>query len=532
MIVIDQSTTLRTLRGPGAPTRRAFLGTAGAVVGGAVAAATVGSPRAMARPRPRFADLALTSATIVDPASERVRRGCTVLVRGDLIVAVGRSGAVPVRDAARVVDLRGAYLLPGLCDMHVHTSYEDIDLPLHIANGVTTVREMWGHPWVHEWRNRIEAGSLLGPRYVIGSQIIDGSPTLWNDPQARPSAPIVAATPDQGRAAVRSEVAAGCDFVKIYSRVPAPVFAAIADECKRAGVRFGGHCPDDVPAECAAEAGMWSFEHLDGLWWSTSSRERELRHAIARIRIDPGNAYDSWFARIGALEWIAANSYDRRRADQLFERLRRSGSWQVPTLTLNHRIDVPDGSRDPRMKYVPSGDAEFWKLFVAGLQATRTPAQERQHEILFRRRERLVGAMAAAGVPLLAGTDLGTTYQFPGFSLHDEFAFLVDAGLSPMHVLRCATSEPARALGRSAVAGSVRAGHVADLVVLRADPLADIRNSRTIAAVVVRGQLVDAAARARLLADAGRAAAGNSPGVDTAPRRRTPGCGCAAHSVR
>lgn len=168
-------------------------------------------------------------------------------------------------------------------------------------------------------------------------------------------------------------------------------------------------------------------------------------------------------------------------------------------------------------------------MFAAGLQATRTPAQVRQHKILFRLRERMVGAMASAGVPLLAGTDVGTTYQFPGFSLHDELAYLVRAGLSPMHALRCATSEPARALGRASVAGSVRAGHVADLLALHADPLTDIRNTQRIAAVVARGRLIDPDDRARLLTAAEHAAhTGPANGVNNS-RRRAIGCRCNAH---
>jgi len=522
---------------PAPLSRRAFLNHAGMMVG---AAATIGTERnparastgIVARARSRYCDLALTHATLLDPATDRVLEDRTVLIRGQRIVTVGRSAETPLGDAAQVLDLHGGYLLPGLCDMHVHTSYEDIDLPLQIANGVTTVREMWGHPWVHDWRERIDAGTLLGPRYVIGSQIIDGYPTLWNDPTARPSAPIIATTPAQARAAVRSEAAAGADFIKIYSRLTARVFTAIADECARIGIRFGGHCPDQVSVEQAAAAGMWSFEHLDGLWWSTSAREPELRPAVAAITIDPAHAYESWFEQIGALEWIAATSYDPRRADRLFDRLRRARSWQVPTLTLNHRIDIPDGSHDPRMKYVPAGDAAFWKAFVSGLQATRTPAQQRQHALLFQRRKQLVGAAHQAGVGLLAGTDLGTTYQFPGFSLHDELAFLVQSGLPPMHALRAATSDPARALGTHASSGAIRAGYAADLLALTDNPLADISNTRSINATIVRGRLIDAAARRQLLQDAQQAAEAHSAtATDTAAPARRGGCGCTANAL-
>jgi hypothetical protein len=234
---------------------------------------------------------------------------------------------------------------------------------------------------------------------VIGSAIIDGSPTLWNDPNIRPSAPIVVVSASDARHAVRREVSAGATFIKVYSRVQREALEAIADECERQGVPFGGHCPDAVPVEDAADMDMWTFEHLDGLWWSTSSRHAELNRSLHNLRIDPSNAYESWFRQIGILEWNAANTYDRHRADRLFARLRRSGSWQVPTLTLNRRVDMPDGSNDPRMKYVPAGDATFWKQFAQNLQATRTPTEIKQHTVLFERRKQLVGAMAEAEAP-------------------------------------------------------------------------------------------------------------------------------------
>lgn len=420
---------------------------------------------------------------------------------------LGRSAEVPVPCDATVVDLRGRYLIPGLWDMHMHTSYSDIDLPLEIANGVTSVREMWGHPWVRDWQRQVEDGTLLGPRFVVGSAIIDGSPTLWNDPKARPSAPIVVTTAEQARRAVRSEVRDGASFIKVYSRLPHDALRALADECDRHGVRFGGHCPDAVSVEDAAGMGMWTFEHLDGLWWSTSSRHAELHRAVANIRVDPTEAYDSWFRQIGVLEWTAATSYDDRRAEHLFARLRRRGSWQVPTLSLNRRIDMPDGSGDPRMKYVPAGDAAYWAQFSRALAATRTAVEVQQHRVLFERRMRLVGAMADAEVPILAGTDTGTTYLFPGFSLHDELDLLVQSGLSPMRALQAATYEPAKALGIARNAGTIGVGKIADLVALDADPLADIRNAQRIHAVVARGRLITAAARRALLDDAQRAAA-------------------------
>jgi adenine deaminase len=186
------------------------------------------------------------------------------------------------------------------------------------------------------------------------------------------------------------------------------------------------------------------------------------------------------------------------------------------------RLDTPGDPGDPRMKYVPAETAAYWQIWSDTVTQGRTADQVKQHQVLFELRQQLVNAMSRAGVPIVAGTDTGTTYLFPGFSLHDELALLVQAGLSPAHALRAATYEPARFLGLEHSQGTVSKGKLADLVVLDADPLADIRNTQRIHAVLVDGRLVSSAERAQLLAGAAKAASGSAA---TAVAR----CGCHAH---
>jgi len=393
---------------------------------------------------------------------------------------------------------------------------------------VTTVRETWGQDFMYDWRRRIESGSLLGPRLVSGSKIIDGSPTLWNDSAPRPEAPVVVRNAQEARRAVRDAKRGGADFVKIYSRISRSAFHGIADESRRQGLRFGGHCPDDVSIEEAVRAGMWSFEHLDGVWWSTSGRQADIERKLAQIKIDPNAAYESWFEQIGVLEWEGGTSYRPDKAERLFARLRRHDSWQVPTLTMLQHLDLPGGADDPRMKYVPAGDAGYWKMWADEVNNGRTAEQVAQHRVLFALRKQLVGAMGRADVPILAGTDTGTTYLYPGFSLHDELALLVEAGLRPIQALQAATLEPAKFLGLHKSQGTVSVDKGADLVVLDANPLADIRNTQRIHAVLVGGRLIAAQERQQLLD--GAALAANPPGAAApAAARVSPGCGCRAH---
>jgi imidazolonepropionase-like amidohydrolase len=515
-----------------------------AATAGAIAALAANAAPAAARTTerggpehggPERGALALTHASVIDGTGAPPRPDTTVIVAGGRIVAVGSHHELGTRLPAGVstMDLTGKFLIAGLCDMHVHHSSPDIDPALFIANGVTTVRDMWGLPVFHDWRREIEAGRMVGPRMVIGSPIIDGTPTLWDANHPRPAPPDQVTTADDARRVVRQVLADGADFVKVYSRVPEVAFRALADEARRRRAVLVGHCPDTVPLTEAGDAGMRSFEHLFGMWFATSAREREIRRSLAALTVDPPNPYDDWFHKIHALEWRAAGAYQPAKAAAVFHRLAAQGSWQVPTLSMLRVLDMPDRvppPSDPRFAYVPPDVVTFWQSWVRALD--RTPTETVQRRELFPRLLRLVGDLRRAGVRIMAGTDTGTTYLFPGFSLHDELALLVKAGLTPMEALQAATVEPARFLGRQASAGTVEPGRNADLVVLDANPLADIHNTTKIHSVVARGRLIPPDQRARLLAGAARAAQ-RPPGAAPATFRRVGvGCGCGYHGPR
>jgi imidazolonepropionase-like amidohydrolase len=496
--------------------RRQALAAAGAA---GVAAVGVAGPAEAAGP-PGDA-LALTGATVIDVTGSPPRPDQTVLIRHGRIVGVGGHREISFPRGTTVVDLRGKFLIPGLCDMHAHSGDDRAAIypPLYLANGVTTVREMAGLPFLRQWRDRVADGTLAGPRFVVGSPLLEGSPPLWTDL----GAPYLEVTsPAEGRAAVRQVKADGADFVKVYSRLSPESYRAIVAEARRQRMTVAGHCPDLVSIGEASDAGQRSFEHVFWQWYSTSSREAEIRQALAAITIEAGD-YNGWFRQILPVDWLAARSYDRGKAAGLFGRLARNRSWQVPTLVMHRFLDRPDEAptADERLRYLPPGTSDFWQWIVENLYLPgRTPEGVAQHHELFRHRMRLVREMDRAGVPILAGTDLGTPYLYPGFSLHDELATLVAAGLTPLRALRAATLEPARYLGEAHRAGTVAPGKVADLVVLDANPLHDIRNTQRIHAVVVRGRLIDAEQRERMLDDVAAAAAGEADFQPSA------GCGC------
>ena len=430
--------------------------------------------------------IALRDVTLID--SSGVRSRATIVLADNEVLAVG-SCDLPLPRGSTVLDLAGKFVIPGLWDMHVHGAYMDrITLPLCLANGVTGIREMWGFPPIYELRERIERGEVLGPRLIVGSTIIDG-------PNSTLPGALIVSTPDEGRQAVRDAKAQGADFVKVYSFLDRATLAAIADECSKQAITFAGHCSNHVALGDASDLGQRTFEHMYGLPLATSTRETQLRQAIADLPLDPANPF-AWFRQVLEFERQAALSHSRSKAAQLAKRLQRNNSALVPTMVTMRVFASPADrfANDPRMRYMPAFYRDFWR---DGLKnwAPVTEQEIRQQAEFLRRRMDQVAEMHAHGVEVLAGTDAGNPYTFPGFSLHEELELLVEAGLSPKAALRAGTR-----------GGAVKPGEAANLVVLDGNPLKDIRNTQRIHTVLTRGKVLGPAERRQMLADVEKAA--------------------------
>ncbi|MGW6604171.1 amidohydrolase family protein [Streptomyces sp. NPDC055036] len=502
------------------PTRREALAASAALTGGALLSA---APAATAVPRvaPGRATaataatavsgqrpggtIALTHATVLGAGPDH-----TVLIRDGRITRTGRSAEVPIPRGTTTYDLTGKFIVPGgLVEAHVHNDGpENVLPPLFPLNGVTAVREMWGGPVHHAWRDKVRAGTLLGPRWVIASSVLDGGPSIWANDTGQRVVEVTDAT--SARRAVREAKASGADFVKVYSRLTPEAYEAIADESARQGLRHAGHCPDTLPIARASDAGQQSIEHLHALLLATSAREPEIRRAMAKVRIDPAlgssfERYASWFRQVHAVEWQAMRTYDIGRTRALFDRLAANGTRVVPTLTVHHSLERTDElpTDSPEFAYLPTWMTEYWPTIWAGLTTGRTARDTARIHRIYEHRLRLVAELHRAGVQLLAGTDTGTGYAVPGFALHHELELLSEAGLPTRDVLRAATTAPARMLGLPA--------DRADLLVLDADPRTDIRHTRRIDSVLVAGRYLDRAERLRLLGDVAHAAAASEP---------------------
>jgi hypothetical protein len=445
---------------------RAFAGLFLALaINTAVFAAPAAEPTA-----PPTAALAFIHVNLIDATGGPLQPDMTVVVRDGHIADIGKGGDVKAPSDAQVVNGAGKYLIPGLWDMHVHTVFGDwiprnekVVLPMFVANGVTGVRDMGGDLDVLlQWRADIAAGKLLGPRMVIAG------PT----PRFPSSAPVANAA--DGRKTVDDLQARGVDFIKIQSLIPRDGYFAAAAEARKLGIVFVGHVPDAVRASEAANAGQKSIERFTGIFEGSTTIEDQLLKGPKSLGLN-------------------VSHYDPARAKTLIASMVKNQTWQVPTLVWERGqwlVDDIDLSHDPRTKYAATAWKErTWPMFVhdimKDMDTDPLPVRKRfvQMEL------EMTLAMFRAGVPFMAGTDTAAgVHIFPGFSLHDELGLFVKAGLTPMQALQTATRNPARFLGRLAEMGTVEKSKVADLVLLDANPLVDIGNTKKIRAVVLAGR--------------------------------------------
>jgi tetratricopeptide (TPR) repeat protein len=445
-----------------------------------------------AEPHSNSSALVLTHVTVVDATGAPAKPNMNVVMANGRIVAVGERVRTP-KDA-QIIDATGKFLIPGLWDMHVHwgdTGY----LPLFLANGVTGMRIMWGDPVHYEWRKQSAAGQLLAPHVVIASPLIDGPKPFW-------SGSLSVSTEAQARAAVDQAKQRGADFAKVYSFLPREEYFAIADEAQKQNIAFAGHVPIAVSAEEASNAGQKSFEHLLGILPACSTRSAELTDA-ARADLADDLAAERpafWGAHTKASRQLMLDTYSPEKAAALFATLKKNGTWQCPTLTLLRVTafaeDPSSFTNDPRLKYIPPRMSAGWN--PPGIAQDYGDPSFAAKE--FKKDLEVVGAMQRAGVGILAGTDTSNPYCMPGFSLHDELGLLVKAGLTPMQALQAATLNPARFLGTERDFGTIEAGKVADLVLLDANPLDDIANTKKIASVIYGGKLYPRSELDRMLA--------------------------------
>jgi imidazolonepropionase-like amidohydrolase len=435
---------------------------------------------------------AITNVTVID-AINGVREHQTVIFDGDEIVAI-ESGATESA-VVESIDGSGKYLIPGLWDFHVHLAYDDRfteAMPeLFLSYGITSVRDTGGlmHkilPVVEKMR----AADALAPRVFFSGPLLDGNFVVY-DGVSRPEVGTRNATPDDAKAMIAGLKSQGVDFIKIYELVTADVFAAMVEAANEHELPIDSHVPLSMRASTAGP-NVDSIEHLRNIEMDCASNAPELHETRLAALKNPDNlsGYELR-ASLHSLQRIPAiGNYDEARCDRTIAALK--STMQVPTLRLNGLSLVQPYSRDDwvdALSGIPEEAREDWSA-----QSKERPFEPKDTNDDFLKFAEwsifLVNRMHNQGVPIAAGTDTPIGLSVPGYSLHSELEMLVRAGLSPLEAIGAATVKPAEYFSLQDEMGTIDVGKKADLVLLDADPLVDISNSKRISAVVSQGRLI------------------------------------------
>ncbi len=447
--------------------------------------------------------LAITNVTVISATSAPSKINVTVIITGNKISAIGQNVKIP-KDA-QIIHATGKFLIPGLWDMHVHFDEAERSFPLFIANGVLGVRNLGGkQEQIFTWREEVATGKRIGPRVVFCGSILDGEPT------STPNYSITVKDASEARAAVQTLHKKGAEFIKVYDALSRKAYFAIVAEAKKLHLPIVGHVPLSLTSVEVSNAGQKSFEHLGSILESSSTVENELRN----WQSEPMKEGDFSVIprRIAARGTRMLDTWDKDKAADLYKLFVKNQTWQTPTLMVKYTqtfIDDLFRAGDERTKFMPAKTLEWWSPEKNFFARYRTPEYIVFKKRLFQKELEITGAMQRAGVPILAGTDLSGAYIFPGSSLHDELGLLVRAGLTPLAALQTATINPAKFFGEEKLWGAVMTGKLANLVLLEANPLENIANTKNINAVILQGKYFSKDELQKLLAEAANSAQKN-----------------------
>ncbi len=415
--------------------------------------------------------IAFTRVNVIPMDSERILTDHNVIVQGDRITGMGPADEMTIPDDARVIDGTGKYLMPGLAEMHGHlpsSNMSSVDaeniLFLFVANGITTVRGMQGHSSQFALRDRVASGELIGPHMILGSPAMLGRNVTTVDDAVR---------------LIREYEAQGFDLIKVHEGLAPEVYDAIATTAEEFNLPYAGHVTDHLSVFEAMSAGQATIEHLDN-YLQALVPEEELPDQLLGVGGE---------GRIVAL-------VDEGRIPEVVDATRRAGTAVVPTMVvwedgLFPTRDVEAVLKErPELQYLPSGLVQRWlEVFERRRQGTDPKTNRRVIEL----RRTLLRALNEGGAEILLGSDAPQVFNVPGFSVHREMQLYVEVGMRPYEVLASGTRNVAEHFSAADEFGTVTVGKRADLILLEANPLADIANARRISGVMLDGRWLSAA---------------------------------------
>ena len=415
--------------------------------------------------------VAFVGVNVVPMDKERIIEQQTVIVQDGRISEIGPASKLKVPLDAFQIDGGGKHLMPGLADMHVHLANDD-DV-LFLANGVTTVRNMWGRPSHLERRKQISDGQLLGPKiYTTGPAMADIK------------------TPEEAKEKVAAQKLAGYDAIKVLSFLKPEVYEAIIATAKEHGIPVYGHIPVQVGFEKAIRAGQLSFEHMFDFLYPLLPSESPARTAL--VELAQGKIKRSMQTATKTMLINPSKHANPDKIPELVTKVAASGVWICPTFVASQKLTADFESfkafwNHPSVKYVPQKRRDFWRMIERMTSSDQwdLKAMSRGYEIQLR----MFKELHDAGVKFLVGTDCFVTlFVVPGFSIHDELQNFVDAGLTPFETIRAATRDAAEFMDALDEFGTVAVGRRADLILVEANPLEDVANVTKRVGVMVRGR--------------------------------------------
>ncbi|CAN5450037.1 amidohydrolase family protein [soil metagenome] len=413
----------------------------------------------------RQQEIVFRFVNVVPMDSERILENQDVVVKGGKITAIGVSGKVKFEKNATIIDAKGKYMIPGLAEIHAHVPpIDDIEpmrevLTLFVANGVTTIRGMLGHPRHIELRAKINSGEILGPHFYTSGPSFNG---------------LSVKTPEGADKMVREQKAIGYDFLKLHPGLTLANFNAMVKTAKEVNIPFAGHVSSGVGVWRAIDAGYASIDHMDGF----------IEGMVPGIE----KMTDQ---EIGFFGLFASKKVDETKIPALMKALKDHKIWVVPTQCLAERWIAPTPTGDelrnaPEMLYMDTKTLDSWSENKK--RQIATPGYNETDALNFvKLRKKLIYECQKNGVGLLLGSDAPQVFNVPGFSIHHELKYLVDAGLTPYEALRSGTVNVASFLNHPDW-GTIKTGNVSDLVLLSGNPLKDIQQTSKIEGVMLGSQ--------------------------------------------
>lgn len=439
----------------------------------------------------------IKNVTAID-AKNGMQEQTTILIEENKITKIGSTEDFKDIEVSNTIDGTGKFLIPGLWDTHIHMVYDQDLTPamfdLFLLYGITSVRDTGGEiDLLTPLKQEADNDTKNTPRLKIAGPLLDGVPTVYNGEGRLPKLGVSVPTISAAREQVLTLQKAGVDILKVYEMLPPEIFTTILKLADSLELPVTGHVPLSMDATEAANLGMRSMEHLRNLefafvknWDSLKISRRtmlENQEQLSGMKLR-SNIHD-------AQRSFAFANEDAERKKEVLAALKHNQTWQVPTLTIitvaaERFFDTPEWKET--FNLIPDTVGSGWASRLEKYAATTVSPKFREYaDWMFK----TIAELKAADVKLMAGTDTPIFFLTPGYSLHEELALLVKGGLTPMEALDAATLQPAKYFNMENELGSIEPGMLADLILLEANPLENIRNTTTIQAVIRDGKVHD-----------------------------------------